>query len=75
MATHKLLLPVIGLSTLTLLLMSLVDGTQAGRNCKVSEFACADGKECIRAGWKCDGGDNCTDQSDEHPIICERVEK
>merc|ERR1719186_331091 len=48
-----------------------IDGTQAGQNCTDLEFACANGRECIPAGYKCDGRAHCiTDRSDEFPSVC-----
>ncbi|XP_078701664.1 uncharacterized protein LOC144927802 [Branchiostoma floridae x Branchiostoma belcheri] len=36
---------------------------EAPRNCTDDEFACANG-QCIRNGWRCDGDDDCGDNSD-----------
>ena len=32
---------------------------------KVNQFKCKDTDECIRAAFKCDGQEDCTDGSDE----------
>ena len=33
--------------------------------CRVDEFACGAGGQCIPAHWECDGGIDCSDGSDE----------
>ena len=34
------------------------------KNCTQYEFRCADGS-CIRASWRCDADNDCSDKSDE----------
>merc|ERR1711902_460562 len=33
--------------------------------CESGEFRCSHGKKCIRNSWKCDGNNDCADNSDE----------
>ena len=42
-------------------------------SCKASEFTCSNGK-CIRQSWKCDGTDDCKDNSDENDCPGEKKE-
>lgn len=37
--------------------------------CQPGEFACANNR-CIQERWKCDGDNDCLDNSDEAPALC-----
>ncbi|CAO2582032.1 Prolow-density lipoprotein receptor-related protein 1 [Lemmus lemmus] len=40
--------------------------------CQPGEFACANSR-CIQERWKCDGDNDCLDNSDEAPALCPRT--
>lgn len=40
-----------------------------GRHCPLDEFQC-NNTLCKPLGWKCDGEDDCGDNSDENPEEC-----
>ncbi|XP_077865949.1 low-density lipoprotein receptor-related protein 1-like, partial [Saccoglossus kowalevskii] len=40
--------------------------------CDANEFECNNGR-CILMDWKCDGDNDCTDNSDEEPEMCSAV--
>lgn len=42
----------------------------AQMTCGVDEFRCKDSGRCIPARWKCDGEDDCGDESDEPKEEC-----
>lgn len=51
---------------LFLLLIALVPPlTGASSSCEFTEFACADGQQCIPKSYQCDTQFDCLDQSDE----------
>lgn len=37
--------------------------------CQPGEFACSNSR-CIQERWKCDGDNDCLDNSDEAPALC-----
>ena len=43
------------------------DGLSCKSNCSSSSFLCAKKLKCIPFWWKCDGQDDCGDNSDEPP--------
>ena len=44
--------------------------------CTDTEFACANGLDCIPYYWECDGDLDCEDYSDEVPFInCSKFEE
>jgi len=48
---------------------SLVAVLSVGRHCPLDEFQC-NNTLCKPLGWKCDGEDDCGDNSDENPEEC-----
>ena len=55
----------------------LVDGyrcisTPLNEECKnkSDQFVCSDGKDCIHIESKCDGENDCNDESDESSVVC-----
>lgn len=43
--------------------------SSAGRHCPLDEFQC-NNTLCKPLAWKCDGEDDCGDNSDENPEVC-----
>ena len=49
-------------------------GVSAPVTCPNNRFRCSNGR-CIFAGWKCDGDDDCGDNSDEDAALtCRELE-
>ena len=58
--------------TTCLVAWAAVEGQEiTGNQCSITSFACAGTEDkCIPLAWKCDGNADCTDGSDEDPILC-----
>lgn len=65
----------------TLLIICRCNGTseclrgedENGCGCTKDQFKCANSERCIPKQWTCDKENNCGDNSDEDPYMCQHI--